>query len=81
MKTKIKFLLVSFTITAIAITGFHFVQNGSNVDVSLADIVVRVKADGESSSNNRGPMCYDSNWKAGCKLLQGYCSTAAKADC
>ena len=80
MKTKFKFLLVSCAIIAIAITGFNFVQNGSNADVSLADIVVSAKADGESS-NNRGPMCYDSNWKAGCKLLQGYCSTAAKADC
>jgi hypothetical protein len=32
-------------------------------------------------NNNRGPMCYDSNGKAGCKMITGFCSDSAKANC
>ena len=57
MKTKFKFLLVTCLIAAVAITGFNFVQNGSNIDVSLADIAVMAKADGESGTST--VPCYD----------------------
>lgn len=80
MKTIIKFLLVSCIITAAAITNFKLVHDNRNVNVTLPDIEVMAKAVAESS-NDRGPMCYDDNWKEGCRLIEGFCSTAAKADC
>lgn len=60
MKTKFKFLLVTCVIAAVAITGFNFVQNGSNIDVSLADIAVMARADGESG----GTACVDTYFHA-----------------
>jgi len=51
MKTKIKILIVSCMIATAAITGFNFAQNGSNIDVSLADIAVMAKADPESGGS------------------------------
>ena len=47
MKSKIKILIVSCVIAAAAVTGFNMAQNSNNMDVSLADIAVMARADGE----------------------------------
>ncbi len=80
MKIKIKILLASCMIATVAITGINMAHNNTNMVVTLEDIIVKAKADGESGEG-RGPMCYDSKWRAGCKLETGFCSTAAVADC
>lgn len=77
MKIKIKILIASCMIATVAITGINMAQDNNNMVVTLEDIIVTAKADGE----DRGPMCYDSKWRAGCKLETGFCSTSAVADC
>jgi hypothetical protein len=47
MKTKIKILIVSCVIAVSAVKGFNMAQNINNLDVSLADIAVMARADGE----------------------------------
>ncbi|MFW5803971.1 MAG: hypothetical protein ACOCWG_01930 [bacterium] len=59
-------------------TSIRHTQEG--IDTKLIYLNQKALADGESS-NNRGPMCYDEDWKAGCKFEEGFCSTAAVADC
>jgi hypothetical protein len=54
MKTKIKILLVSCVIAAVAVMGFN--QESSNMDVSLADIAVMEMAIGEPGQNQA--TCY-----------------------
>ena len=54
MKRKIKILLVSCIIASAAVTGFNQAQENRKMDVSLADIAVMARADGES-----GSACYD----------------------
>ena len=56
MKTKIKILIVSCVIAAAAVTGFNMAQNSNNMDVTLADIAVMARADGESGGNQA--TCY-----------------------
>jgi len=81
MKTKIRILIASCMIAAVAISGINLVQDNDNMVVTLEDMIVTAKADGESGSD-RGPMCYDSSWRAGCKLENnGFCSTSAAASC
>lgn len=80
MKTNIKILLVSCVIATFTTISISMAQDKNNLDVTLANIILTAKADGESGEG-RGPMCYDSKWRAGCKLETGFCSTAAVADC
>lgn len=80
MKLKIKVLIVFFVIAIFSIVGITISQDDAYKEVKLEVITLSARADGESS-NNRGPMCYDSKWRAGCKLIEGYCSPAAVANC
>ena len=54
MKTKIKILIVSFVIAAAAVTGFNLAQENRHLNVSLADISVMARADGESGGGGTG---------------------------
>jgi len=73
MKSKIKILIVSCVIAAAAVTGINMAQNNSNMDVTLADIAVMAKADGESGGTHDykmftyschvGPPCVVAWWK------------------
>jgi hypothetical protein len=70
MKTIRKnFLLLAFAAGALFLIG-------NNV---MADPTVPIQE--PPQDNGRGPMCYDSNGKAGCKMITGFCSDSAKANC
>ena len=47
MKSKIRFIIVACFIAGIAVTGFNMAQNNQSTGVSLADIAVMARADGE----------------------------------
>ena len=83
MKTKIKILIVSCVIAAAAVTGFNMAQENSNMDVSLADIAVMARADGESGgglecdcvdcpSSEFGCWSYDYSYKDEVPGNEGY---------
>ncbi len=59
MKTKIKILIVSCMIATAAITGLNLAQDSNSMVVTLADIAVMAKADGESGGGNEVD-CYSS---------------------
>ena len=56
MKTKIKILIVSCVIAAAAFTGINMAQNNQSTGMTLADIAVMAKADGESGGGE-GSTC------------------------
>ena len=51
MKTKIRILIVSCMIATAAITGLNLAQDSNSMVVTLADIAVMAKADGESGTS------------------------------
>ena len=75
MKTKFKFLFVTCVIAAVAITGFNFVQNGSIIDVSLADIATMAKAAGENDP------CPGWDGSAYCQWDDEYSDCVNQEDC
>jgi len=56
MKSKIRLIILACFITGVAVTGFHMAQNNQSMGVSLADIAVMARADGESGGNE--VICY-----------------------
>ncbi|MEX2410986.1 MAG: hypothetical protein WD607_06360 [Candidatus Paceibacterota bacterium] len=58
MKTKIKILIVSCLIATAAITGLDLAQDSNSMVVTLADIAVMAKADGEGGDCPGGSCTY-----------------------
>lgn len=56
MKSKIRLIIVVCFIAGVAVTGFNMSQNNQSTGVSLSDIAVMARADGE---NPPIPACVD----------------------
>ena len=65
MKRKIRFIIVACFIAGVAATGFNISQNHKSLDVSLADLAVMAKADGESGGDCLGSTYIDRHPKTG----------------
>jgi len=80
MKTIRKnFLLLAFAAGALFLIGNNVF--GSDPTMPVAPPGDQGEGEDPPQNNNRGPMCYDSNGKAGCKMITGFCSDSAKANC
>jgi hypothetical protein len=75
MKAKIKILIVSCMIATAAITGLNLAQDSNSMAVTLADIAVMAKADGEN-----GP-CPGWDGSSYCQWDDDYANCVDQAEC